>query len=119
MECRGPAELVSRWVHQVLLRRYEAEYADRLWWWQRDWDRTPLQEQVRLAVDSCVAEDMGRDAEEYLVSLYVPSALAGYPRPRRRYDAERIHSSLTLLAPHREIDAYRLARRTPSLYTLP
>ncbi|MEW2632861.1 hypothetical protein AB0903_14690 [Streptomyces sp. NPDC048389] len=88
---RDPAELVSRWGHQALLRRFEAEYADRPWrpW---DWDRTPLQERLRMAADSPVAEDMRTEAEEYLMSLYIPSALASHPRPHRRYDAERVHS---------------------------
>ncbi|MFG3498265.1 NACHT domain-containing protein [Streptomyces sp. NPDC047928] len=111
---RDPAELVSRWGHQALLRRFEAESGDRSW----EWQRMPFREQLRLAADSLVAEDMRTEAQEYLMSLYVPSVLASHPRPRRRYDAERVHSWLALLARHREVDAYRLTRGTLSLYTL-
>ncbi|MBQ1089717.1 NACHT domain-containing protein [Streptomyces sp. B93] len=117
-EARDPAELVSRWGHRALLRRFEAEYAAREWWWQWEWDRLPVDERLARAADSPLASDMRSEAEEYLMALYVPSALASHPRPRRRYDAERVHSWLALLARHREIDGYRQARRTPSLHTL-
>lgn len=117
-EPRDPAELVTRWGHRALLRRFEAEYGGGEWWWPWDWDRMGLRERLAMAVDDLVAEDMRSEVEEYLMSLYVPSALASHPRPRRRYDADRVHAWLALLARHREIDGYRQARLTPSLYTL-
>ncbi|MFE6222745.1 NACHT domain-containing protein [Streptomyces sp. NPDC057854] len=112
-----PADLVSRWGHRALLRRFAAEYADRPWW-PAEWDRAPLGERLRAAVDSPVAEDMRAEAEEYLMALYLPAALAAHPRPRRRHDAARVHSWLALLATHRETDPYLLAGRPPSLPAL-
>ncbi|WP_236242713.1 NACHT domain-containing protein [Streptomyces sp. CC228A] len=110
---RDPAELVSRWGHQALLRRFEAGSADRLPSWR--WSMMPLRERLRTAEDSPLAEEMRAEAEEYLMSLYVRSALESHPGPRRRYDAERVGAWLALLAGHREIAVDSLAGRQASL----
>ncbi|MEU7568241.1 NACHT domain-containing protein [Streptomyces fradiae] len=110
---RDPAELVSRWGHQALLRRFEAGSADRLPSWR--WSMMPFGERLRTAVDSPLAEEMRAEAEEYLMSLYVRSALASHPGAHRRYDAERVGAWLALLAGHREITVDSLAGRHASL----
>ncbi|OII67675.1 hypothetical protein BJP39_24125 [Streptomyces sp. CC77] len=110
---RDPAELVSRWGRQALLQRFEAGSADRLPSWR--WSMMPVRERLRTAVDSPLAEEMRAEAEEYLMSLYVRSALESHPGPRRRYDAERVGAWLALLAGHREIAVDRLAGRHVSL----
>ncbi len=77
----------------------------------------PVRERLRTAVDSPLAEEMRAEAEEYLMSLYVRSALESHPGPRRRYDAERVGAWLALLAGHREIAVDRLAGRHVSSRT--
>ncbi|MEU5284006.1 NACHT domain-containing protein [Streptomyces sp. NPDC020755] len=104
---RDPSVLVTRWGHEALREAFQAHHA----WYAADhgWAeplgslRSP-EEQLREAQDSSVAEWMSSEAEEYLLSLFVPSVVAEHPRERDRYPAERVSAWLGLLATHRAVD---------------
>ncbi|MGW7094541.1 NACHT domain-containing protein [Streptomyces sp. NPDC054874] len=104
---RNPSELVTRWGHEVLRERYRthlASYAADHGWTDPLWSLRSPEEQLREAQDSAVAEEMSSEAEEYLLSLFVPSVVAEHPRERDRYPAERVSAWLSLLATHRAVD---------------
>ncbi|MEV0305666.1 NACHT domain-containing protein [Streptomyces prasinus] len=104
---RDPAELVTRWGREALLDRYHREVVESGGPHrspQASWDLLTPGERLRDAEASPVAEDMSGEAEEYLLSLYVPSVVAGHPVRRHRYPADRVARWLTLLATHRQRD---------------
>ncbi|MEV6472597.1 NACHT domain-containing protein [Streptomyces sp. NPDC051657] len=104
---RDPSELVIRWGHEVLWERYRenlASYAAEYGWAEPLWSLWSPEERLREAQASTVAEEMSSEAEEYLLSLFVPSVVAEHPRQRDRYPAERVSAWLSLLATHRAVD---------------
>lgn len=104
---RDPSELVDRWGRELLRDRYRAdaeEFAADHGLLRPLWSLLPPEELLRDAEGSHVAEDMSAEAEEYLLSLFVPSVVAEHPAQRDRYPAERVTAWLTLLATHRSLD---------------
>ncbi|MDX3593334.1 NACHT domain-containing protein [Streptomyces sp. ID03-2B] len=106
---RDPSELVTRWGRDVLWERYRAEsedFAAEHGLPGRLWSLFSPEERLRSAEDSPAADAMSSEAEEYLLSLFVPSVVAEHPRDPDRYPAERVSAWLTLLSTHRDVDRF-------------